>query len=207
MSVEYRACHKEDVNIAVPLMYSAGPEAYRYVFSVEHEEQALDFLRYAFVQGQGEFGFSDHILALDNNEIVGLVGRRSSDNNLSYMFAAMKQIFGFYGLVKGMKVIVRGLRFEAIVAPPSKGIVCLHNLGVSEEVQGKGYGQQIIKHFISLEKANKTVKVCLDVAETNPRAKALYLRLGFVVKNNKKGKLHNRFGRGVGHDYMEISLL
>ena len=33
---------------AIPLMFSAGPEAFRYVFSVKYKDQALDFLRYAF---------------------------------------------------------------------------------------------------------------------------------------------------------------
>ena len=48
--------------------------------------------------------------------------------------------------------------------------------------------------------------VSLNVAETNPRAKVLYEKLGFVVKNKKVGKLSSKFGRGVSHEYMEISL-
>ena len=48
--------------------------------------------------------------------------------------------------------------------------------------------------------------VCLDVAETNPGAKALYQRLGFVSRKIKKGGLKNRYGQGVGHEYMEYQL-
>ena len=146
MTLEYRACQPSDVNEAIPLMYSAGPESFRYVFSVDYQEQAIDFLRYAFVKGDGEFGFHDHKVAMDNNIIVGLVGRRSSTQNLSYTIAAAKQIFGFYGLLKGLKVMFRGLRFETIVAPPTKGRVCLHNLGVSPDYRSKGYGQKMIEY-------------------------------------------------------------
>jgi ribosomal protein S18 acetylase RimI-like enzyme len=48
--------------------------------------------------------------------------------------------------------------------------------------------------------------VGLDVAETNPRAKALYLGLGFTVKRVTQGKLSNKYGRGVTHEYMEHPL-
>ena len=101
MNIQFRACQKSDVNEAIPLMFSAGPEAFRYVFSVDYSEQALDFLRYAFVKGQGEFGFKDHSVAIVNNEVIGLVGRRCSEKNGAYTLVAIKQILGFYGLFKG----------------------------------------------------------------------------------------------------------
>jgi hypothetical protein len=34
-------------------------------------------------------------------------------------------------------MIIRGLRFEAIVAPPVKNVICLHNLAVAEGLRGK----------------------------------------------------------------------
>ncbi|MCJ8318916.1 MAG: GNAT family N-acetyltransferase [Colwellia sp.] len=206
MTIEFRACQADDVNEVIPLMYSAGPEAYRYVFSVNYQEQAVDFLHYAFCQGDGEFGYKDHQVAVENNHIVALVGRRSSKNNLAYTVMAIKQIFGFFGFIKAVKVIFRGLRFETIVTPPPRNVVCLHNLAVSDGQQGKGVGQQVIKHFLAQEKAKNTSSVCLDVAETNPRAKVLYQRLGFVVKSKKIGKLKNKYGRGVSHEYMELKL-
>jgi hypothetical protein len=46
-----------------------------------------------------------------------------------------------------------------------------------------------------------------NVAEINPRAKVHYERFGFVVKGKQVGKLSSKYGRGVGHEYMEINLL
>jgi len=204
--IEFRACQASDVNEVIPLMYSAGPEAYRYVFSVDYKEQVIDFLHYAFCQGDGEFGYKDHQVAVENNKIVALIGRRTSKDNLAYTITAIKQIFVFFGFINAVQVMFRGLRFETIVTPPPKNVVCLHNLAVSEGQQGKGIGQQVIKDFLAQEKARMTSTVCLDVAETNPRAKVLYQRLGFVVKSEKIGKLKNKYGRGVSHEYMEIKL-
>ncbi len=206
MTIKYRTCQASDVNEVIPLMYSAGPDAFRYVFSVTYQDQVVDFLHYAFCQGDGEFGYKGHQVAIENNRIIALVGKRSSKDNLAYTLTAIKQIFSFYGFFNALKVIIRGLKFEAIVSPPPRNIVCLHNLAVKDGQQGKGIGQQIIKHFLAQEKIKKTITVCLDVAETNPRAKVLYQRLGFEVKHKKQGKLKNKYGRGVGHEYMEYEL-
>ena len=206
MTIQFRACQASDVNEVIPLMYSAGPDAFRYVFSVDYRDQVIDFLYYAFCQGEGEFGYKGHQVALIDNQIVALVGRRSFKNNLSYTITAIKQIFSFYGAFKGFKVILAGLRFEAIVTPPAKDVICLHNLAVVDGQQGKGIGRQVIKHFIDQEQLKYTAIICLAVAETNPKAKALYQRLGFAVKYQRLGKLKNKYGRGVSHEYMEIPL-
>lgn len=204
MVIEVRDCLAKDAAAAVPLMYMAGPEAFRYVFSVDYEEQAVDFLYYAFACGEGEFGYKDHQVVIENERVIALVGRRSSKDNFRYTLAAIKQIFSYYGLNKAVGVLIRGLRFEGIVAPPKKDIVCLHNLAVSPEQQGSGIGSKLIEYFIAEEKKKGTQVVSLNVAETNPMAKKLYERLGFVVKHKKKGNLVGQYGRGVGHEYMEI---
>ena len=206
MTIKYRPCQASDVNEVIPLMYSAGPDAFLYVFSVDYQDQVIDFLHYAFCQGDGEFGYKGHQVAIEGDRIIALVGRRSAKDNMAYTITAIKQIFSFYSFVNAPKVIFRGLKFEAIVRPPSKSVVCLHNLAVIDGQQGKGIGQQIIKHFLTQEKAKNTVTVCLDVAETNPRAKVLYQRLGFEIKHKKQGKLKNKYGQGVGHEYMEYEL-
>ena len=206
MPVSFRPCKPEDVDAVIPLMYSAGPEAYRYVFSVSNESQALEFLRAAFIKGDGEFGYRDHIVAVDDGEVVALVGMRNAKDNNDYTMSVIKTVFQFYGLFNGLRVLLRGLRFEQIVSPPRNGSLCLHNLGVKEQLRGKGYGQQLIAYFLAQAKKQHITVVGLDVAETNPKAKALYLRLGFEVKRANPGNLVNKFGLAVNHEHMAISL-
>ncbi len=207
MALIIRPCKPEDVEDILPLMYSAGPDAFRFVFSVNSELEAMDILRASFVKGDGEFGYRDHFVAVDNDEIVALIGMRSAQDNLKYTLSAASSIFKFYGIINGLRVISRGLRFERIVAPPHKGVLCLHNLGVKEGLRGKGYGRQLIAWFIEQAGKRNETAVGLDVAETNPRAKALYLGLGFTVKSITQGKLSNQYGRGVTHEYMEYLLV
>ena len=206
MSLIFRSCTVEDIDDVIPLMYSSGPDAFRFTFSVNSKLQVLEFLRVAFLKGEGEFGYKDHIVAVDNGEIVALVGMRSAQDNIDYTLAIAKTIFAFYGIFNGIRVVIRGLRFERVVSPPKKNVLCLHNLGVKEQVRGKGYGQKLIAHFIQKANERSETAVGLDVAETNPRAKALYLRLGFEVKSATDGGFYNKYGRAVTHEYMEYSL-
>jgi len=206
MAAEIRECKLSDVNEVVPLMFSAGPESFRYVFSVDYEDQAIDFLHYSFCKADGEFGYKGHRVMVESGKVIALVGRRSAKDNLHYTVTAIKQIFSYYGLYKALGVLVRGLRFEAIVAPPVKDVICLHNLAVGADQQGRGMGGRLITFFLAQEKDKGTLTASLNVAETNPRAKILYERLGFVVKNKNSGGLKSKYGRGVGHEYMEINL-
>lgn len=203
MTLEFRPCTHNDSAVAIPLMFSAGPEAFRYVFSVEYQDQATDFLHHAFVRGGGEFGYRGHLLSLEDGKPVALVGVWQPKDNLAYMLDALRKIVAYYGPVKGLRVLVRGLRFEKIVSPPRKGTLCLHNLGVAEELRGKGIGGKVVDHFFELARKRGVDTVCLDVAATNPGAKALYERMGFSVVQHNAGGQKNRYGVALSHDYME----
>ena len=73
MTITFRPCVPEDVTDILPLMFSSGPKSFKYVFSVTHAEQVFDFLQYAYTQGDGEFGYKSHIVALEDDKIVGIV--------------------------------------------------------------------------------------------------------------------------------------
>ncbi len=65
MSIKFRPALPDDVEAAVPLIYSSGPDAFDFVFNVPGRATAQDFLRQAFVDGAGAFsGFLTIGLAL-----------------------------------------------------------------------------------------------------------------------------------------------
>jgi len=113
MSLIFRPCTAGDLDDVIPLMYSAGPDAFRYTFSVSSELQVLEFLKVAFVKGKGEFGYKDHIVAVDDGEIVALVGMRITDDNIDYTLAVAKTIFRFYGIFNGLRVAFGGFVLNA----------------------------------------------------------------------------------------------
>ncbi|MDH6365763.1 ribosomal protein S18 acetylase RimI-like enzyme [Enterococcus sp. PF1-24] len=62
-------------------------------------------------------------------------------------------------------------------------------IGVAAEAQGKGIGAKLITALIEKAKQEGIKKISLRVMETNPRAKAFYLRRGF----QEEGFLKNEF--------------
>lgn len=206
MNITIRPACKKDIEQAIPLMFSSGPNSFRYVFSVNDKDEALDFLKFAFAKGHGEFGYNNHYVACIDGEVVGLLGYRRAKDSLAYTFSAIRNIISYYGWRDGVKVIAHGLRFEALVKPPKAGRPCIHNLGVAESTRGKGVGAQLIA--FAEEKAKQQGKkiVCLDVAEYNTLAKKLYERLGFIEIKYNQGALESNYGKVGSSFYMEKQL-
>ena len=70
MSLHFRPARAEDVDAAIPLIYSSGPAAFDYVFAGTPKGSAQDFLRKAFVSGAGQFGYRQHWLGEQDGQVV-----------------------------------------------------------------------------------------------------------------------------------------
>lgn len=202
MALSFRPARPDDVFWAVPLIYSSGPAAFNYIFQHQQKGTALDFLRAAFTRPDGEFSYSNHTVVEQDGRFVGIGAAFSGDKNLAFTFAAAKVIFRFYGGLAAWPVIVKGLQAESVIQPPSSQELILAHLGVAADAQGQGIGSALIEHFLSRDAA-KGKTPALDVAITNPRAQALYERLGFVVVRERESALKNEHGAIVTHRRME----
>jgi GNAT superfamily N-acetyltransferase len=58
-------------------------------------------------------------------------------------------------------------------------------IAIDENQRSKGYGTKVIKDVIDYAQKNDYKRVILDADFRNPKAKALYERLGFKVYNKK----------------------
>ena len=133
---------------------------------------------------------------------MGIGAAFSGDKNMAFTIAAAKQIFHFYGLVEAWPVIFKGLQAESVIQPPSSKEIILGHLGVAPEAQGQGIGTALVEYLLALDAA-KGKTPALDVAVTNPRAQALYQRLGFVVVAERQSNMKNEHGAIVNHRRME----
>ncbi len=206
MPVYFRPCKPEDAAVAVPLLFESGPKAFRYVFSNDSYNEALDFLHYVFVREDSQFSYQHHMAIEVDDQIIGVGASWQHKDNFRFMLAALKSIIAFYGLLVGFSVIIRGLKIESVMLPPAKEVVAIGHIAVQFEVRGKGYGARLMNYVIERAKQTGLPLAGLDVAETNPGAKMLYERLGFIEKRFTKKELVTDYGEVVGHSYMELSL-
>lgn len=188
MPLIFRPAESRDVDQAVPLIYSSGPAAFDYAFK-RAGVTAEDFLRAAFVDGAGMFGFPRHWVGEMGGRVVAAGTGYSGEVNLRNMLTATRQIMLCYGPVSAVPVMLNGLRLERIIQPPPKQTYYLAHLGVNPDLRGEGIGTRLVEHLLKLGRAAGFQRAALDVAVSNPLAQALYERLGFVLEEERVSTL------------------
>ena len=201
--VRFRAATAQDAAAAVPLIYSSGPAAFDYVFALPGHGGAQDFLRRAFVDGAGEFGWRNHVVGELEGVVVAAGVGYGGETALAFMLAAARQILAHYGLRHAAGVIARGLRVERVIPPPARGMHYLAHLGVSPALRGQGIGRALIEELVRRGMQAGRRHMVLDVAASNPRSQALYERLGFAVTGERRSALVNAQGAVPNHRRME----
>jgi len=202
--LSFRPAQAADVDAAVPLIYSSGPAAFDYVFALPRQGDAQAFLRQAFVDGNGEFGWRNHVVG-ELDGVVGVAGAGySGATKWPFTLAAARQILRHYGWRHASGVIMRGLRVESVIPPPSGAMYYLGHLGVSPALRSQGIGAALVAHLLSIRPAPTDGPVVLDVATSNPDAQRLYERLGFVVTAERSSSLANTQTKVPDHRRMQL---
>lgn len=202
--VLFRPCRPEDVDEAVPLIHSSGPEAFDYVFCARRQGQAMDFLRAAFVEGRSEFGYQQNTALVRGGRVVGIGAVREASQNLSFMLAATRAIFRDYGPWGGCVTIARGLRCERVIQPPQKGVGLIYGVAIAPDLRGQGLGRQLMSRLIERVRHLNVPAAVLDVRVSNHRAKGLYRSLGFEEAGFRHGGFRSQFGYVEDHIHMRL---
>ena len=201
-NIELRPSKKEEVAQAVPLIYSSGPPSFEYVFKNDRVV-AQDFLRYAFVREGGEFSYQNHFSLYWEDKMVGIGSVFDAKQASGFTLADAMNIFRFYKF-GSLGPVKSGLKVEKLILLPAKQEIAIAHLGIEPAMQGKGLGTKLIE--LLKGKANKTADSIwvLDVSEENPRAKALYDRLGFKVTKKNDSTLKNKYSYVANHFRMAL---
>lgn len=202
----FRPCRPGDIDAALPLIISSGPEAFGYVFNDQSEDQLAAFLRRAFQEKGSEFSFQQHVAIDVGGEVMGVGALRFSHQTAGFSLRALSLMLRHYGLIAGLRTAIRGLRTEAIIKPPPKKVAYLYQLGVRPEQRGRGLGRALIAHLIQRAEDLGYLRIGLSVSIENPRAQTLYEQLGFTVIREYSSALRSDFGHVPGQRYMELDL-
>jgi ribosomal protein S18 acetylase RimI-like enzyme len=199
--VRFRPARAQDVDAALPLIVSSGPDAFNYVFrTARHTPE--DFLRAAFVDGAGEFGFRNHVVGEVDGRVLAAGGGWTSATTVPFLLAAVRQFITILGPAATPPVVLRGLRTEAVIRPPVKGEFYIGHVGVDHACRGQGIGAALVAHLLAMAQEAGARLAVLDVSLNNPRAAALYARLGFEVTAERSSNLHRDEGFVPAHRRM-----
>jgi ribosomal protein S18 acetylase RimI-like enzyme len=173
-----------------------------HAFSVEHgfpdslREQAATLFDAAFgekisvaIPGQEKrlklfaatFDPSHSMTVVTKDKMLGIAGFKDSRGALTsgITFDSLRKHLGFLGAVRAGTVLTF---YEREL---SRGELLMDGISVAPEARGEGIGTQLLNQLIVYAGQNGYQTIRLDVIDTNPDAKRLYQRVGFVEKEVK----------------------
>ena len=181
LPLQFRDAESQDVEHAVPLIYSAGPQAIDYCFQCQGKSSD-DFLRFAFTDGKGFLGFEKHTVATLDGKVVGIATFYNFSTYLKQTLEHLGQLWRFYPALSFADLAIKGLHLKSIMPPPGQDMHYVANFGVAEKYRGMGVGSRLLDHHLAKALALGRSRYALDVSVENPFAQALYERYGFNVE-------------------------
>ena len=129
--IEFRKSNKSEVDQAVPLIYSSGPDAFEYVFK-NTRVVATDFLKYAFVREGGEFSFRNHYSLYLNDQMIGIGSVFNAKEAGRFTLHDAFKILRFYKF-HSFPTLKNGIKIERIIRLPHKNEIVLAHLAIESD--------------------------------------------------------------------------
>lgn len=126
----------------------------------------------------------------ETGALLGVAGFKTARGALvGGGFRELAAHFGAFG------ALWRGLFLEMLEREPDAGVLLMDGIFVTEAARGRGIGTALLAAVGEHARAEGCGSVRLDVIDTNPRARALYLREGFEPgPKTDLGPLRHVFG-------------
>ncbi len=148
------------------------------------EDKALKFLS-SVINPDFAISASDH-----HGKLLGIAGFKTSKGG--FTDGTLKDIANVYGWIGG---IWRGTILSLLERPLQPNTLLMDGIFVSKDARGKGIGSALLSAIKDKAKTLNYHQVRLDVINTNPRARDLYERKGFVpLSTTHIGPLKYIFG-------------
>lgn len=121
------------------------------------------------------------LIATCNQKPVGILG--VGNRKGSFLNPTLKTMVGVYGAIQGT---LRLCGLALLHHPTKPGEFYVEGVAVSEEMRGQGIGSRLFSQLEKMVLKKGAGTISLEVVDTNPKAKALYERLGFRAIKQKK---------------------
>ena len=147
------------------------------------EEKALRFIASVL---RPDFAFC----AVEGEQLLGVAGFKTAEGGL--VGGQLSDLTPVYGAFGGLW---RGVLLDQLERDLADGQLLMDGIFVDAAARGKGVGTALLDAIIEHGSEVGCHDVRLDVIDTNPRARALYERRGFVASGEVDAwPLHRVFG-------------
>ncbi len=134
------------------------------------------------------------IAALDNGQLVGIAGFQTESGSLTGGMN-YQQLVSELGFFRGNRAAIL---FSLYERKPICGELLMDGIAVAPQMRGNGIGTRLLKELVAYAQRERYEQIRLDVIDTNPQARKLYERNGFVeTKTEQFGYLRWLLGFGA----------
>lgn len=189
---------REQVEQAAEIHYDAFKYKVKYLLLFTgSRKKAVSFLTRALTIRNG-------LYVLKADRVIGIVGlQRDKEAYIDATFRLFKKTFGLFG-ASWRFVAFKAYKF--FVGSPEVHELRIDWLAVSGEARGLGVGSYLLQKVQEIASDMGKTNLVLEVVDTNPQARKLYERIGFVHTDTKKfGLITSKAGFKALH-YMNKSI-
>ncbi len=174
LNVVYRiGLEKGQLNRAAELYDEAFGK--KFAVAITSRQDRLRLYESAFV---GSFALTASL----ESKLVGLAGFHTPDGSLTGGITA--------GVLLTQLGVFRGLRAIAIFSlyerKPKPGQLLMDGIAVHRDYRGHGIGSRLLRKIVDYARQNGFATIRLDVIDTNPGARRLYERRGFIPVRSER---------------------
>jgi len=135
----------------------------------------------------------DHAISAvsdDGAVLLGIAGFKTSQGALvGGELSDLAAIYDWFG------AIWRAIPLSLLERSLEDDVLLMDGIAVADGQRGKGIGTKLLNAIFKEAAVRKKTRIRLDVIDTNPKAKALYERLGFIaLETEELGPLRHLFG-------------
>jgi len=173
-------------------VFASGEHEFEFFIGVP-AHQCVAFLEHAFALSGGRFSWRRHEVAVDaRGQIVAVLAAHDGRRILSDDPHIVWTLLCYFGPLRTVPMLLRGLVLETELPKPKRAQTLIAHCATLDDVRGTGVFSALFEHAIRGEIAHqrgletKDREIVLDVLVSNPRAAALYRRLGFADLPRRK---------------------
>lgn len=176
----FRSAQPTDAILAAPLIYSAAPEQYHFVFAVDRFT-IVDFLQRAFHNGSRLFGYQRYTVVTVQDQVIAIGAFYGAADHPKPDLKTLGTLINCFDPIRFVGILRRSAQFSALLSHAAPDTKYIANFAVTDSWRGQGIGTSFLQREIGLAREQAYKKCALNVSSSNPKAQQLYERLGFQV--------------------------
>lgn len=195
--ISLRQAIAKDADWAVPLLFSAGPAIFSYIFAAPSAE-AQAILHQAFILPEHAFSY-EHALVLEINEqrvglMIGYPGelKRRVDEKVHFAMARL------ISLRKLPKILVNVADFSRIKQDVASEDYYILGIGVLPEFRNQGLESYLLEYAEKQAYLSNCQTICTDVTYTNEATQRLLEQHGYETVCSKTTHRFEQMTRSGG---------